>query len=85
MGTVKPKETFTAYLKLADQWGDAEESDTITVVRDIRAGISGPYGPDLKAGSLEAADGALFADGYVRCGDWEHHGAHWVAPLTKMN
>jgi len=85
MSTVKPEETFTAYLKLADQWGDAEEADTMTIVRDIKAGISGPYGGDLVADSTDAADTALFAAGYVRCGEWEETGAYRIAPLSKMS
>jgi hypothetical protein len=60
------------------------EEGVVTVVRDIYAGICGPFG-DYPAASREEAAAVLFAAGYLVAGVWDEasSGSHWI-PLTQM-
>lgn len=57
----------------------------VTVIRDVRAGISGPYG-EYPADTIEAAERALFDAGYLIAGPWGEptsNGDRWC-PITLM-
>lgn len=60
------------------------QDNEVTVVRDVHAGISGPFGSYPATSRAEAAQ-VLFANGYLTCGDWKiaRSGDHWVS-LTHM-
>ena len=60
------------------------EDGTVTLIRDVRAGICGPWG-EFPATSREEAAAALFAAGYLVAGVWDvaSSGDHWVT-LTAM-
>ncbi|EST18063.1 hypothetical protein [Streptomyces roseochromogenus] len=70
-------ETFQAAFTPAEQ--------EVTVIRNVRAGISGPYG-EYTAGTLEAAEQALFNAGYLVAGPWKstRNGDQWC-DLTPMS
>lgn len=55
------------------------EENEVTVVRSVRAGISGPFG-DYPAGDLDAAERALFDAGYLVTSPWGEltvNGSRW--------
>jgi hypothetical protein len=60
------------------------QDQEVTVVRDVYAGISGPFG-SYPAANREEAAAALFGAGYLVDGSWKVSslGDHWV-PLAPM-
>jgi hypothetical protein len=60
------------------------DEQTVTVVRDVWAGVCGPAGDYPAADRVEAA-AVLFAAGYLVAGAWtvSSIGDHWVA-LTPL-
>lgn len=57
----------------------------VTVIRDVRAGVSGPHG-DFAADTVEAAERALFDAGYLIASPWSEptsNGDRWCI-LTRM-
>lgn len=60
------------------------EEGTVTLIRNIRAGICGPFG-EFPATSREEAAAALLAAGYLVAGVWDEaaSGSHWI-DLTRM-
>lgn len=61
------------------------EECEVTVVRDVRAGVSGPFG-DFPADDLQAAERALFDAGYLVASPWGEltvTGSRWCT-LTLM-
>lgn len=63
-------------------WTPSE--DRVTVVRDVRAGVCGPF-DEFEATSTEDAVKVLRARGYLVTGEWKISslGDHW-APLTRL-
>lgn len=62
------------------------DSQEVTVIRDVRAGISGPYG-EYPADTIEAAERALFDAGYLVTGPWGEptsNGDRWCS-ITPMD
>jgi hypothetical protein len=57
----------------------------VTVIRNAYAAVSGPAG-SYTAGSIEAADAALFAAGYLVSSEWTvaKYGDNLYAELTCM-
>jgi hypothetical protein len=51
---------------------DAAEQNVI-ILRDIRAGICGPWGPEMHAEDLAAAEAALTAAGFEVATPWSEH------------
>lgn len=61
------------------------DAGEVTVIRDVRAGVSGPHG-DFLADTLEAAERALFNAGYLIASPWSEptgSGDRWCI-LTRM-
>lgn len=59
--TAQPTTTYQAAFN--------SEDNEVVVVRDVHAGISGPYG-EFAADSLEAAERVLFNEGYLVSSPW---------------
>lgn len=53
----------------------------VTVIRDLRAGVSGPDGT-YPAATLDEAEAALGARGFALTGPWEKHSNGHFAPLS---
>lgn len=79
---MEPLEMTTQTVKFSAAW--SPDDSEVTIVRDVHAGISGPYGR-FKADSLEAAAGGLLKAGYVVTSGWElaQSGSHW-ATLAQL-
>lgn len=60
-------------------WSNGE----VTVIRDVHAGISGPFG-DYPAADLEEAEKVLRANGYALSGPWSEHANGHFAPLALV-
>lgn len=60
-------------------WSDGE----VTVIRDVRAGISGPFG-EYPAADLAEAEAVLRAEGYALAGPWTEHTNGHFAPLVRV-
>ncbi|GGX51477.1 hypothetical protein [Streptomyces noursei] len=76
-GTSQPDVTYQAAFNA--------ENGEVTVVRNIRAGISGPFG-EYPVDDLEAAERALFDAGYLVTSPWGElnvGGSRWCR-LTLM-
>lgn len=64
----------------------SEDEGVVTVIRTVLAGVSGPHG-DYEAASLDEAADALFAAGFLVCGEWkepEYECGSWWVPLSRM-
>lgn len=61
--------------------------DGVTIIRSVRAGVSGPAG-DCVAATLEEAERALFAVGFLVSGEWSQPtyegGSRWTV-LTPFH
>lgn len=76
----------TAQPKIRYQAAFNPEDGEVVVIRDIHAGISGPYG-EFTADSLEAAERVLFSAGYLISSSWGAatvNGDRWCT-LTPMS
>jgi len=76
-GTGRPEVTYQAAF--------TAEAGEGTVIRDVRAGVSGPHG-DFPADTLEAAERVLFNAGYLTASPWSEptsSGDRWCL-LTRM-
>ncbi|MFJ2244832.1 hypothetical protein [Streptomyces sp. NPDC087862] len=65
--------------KISYQAAWSPEDQEVTVIQNIRAGVSGPFG-DYPAATLDEAVRVLFENGYHPVGEWEEtrFGEHWA-------
>lgn len=76
--TIQPEITYQAAF--------TPDTREVTVIRSIRAGISGPFG-EYPADTLGAAERALFDAGYLVSGPWSEptwNGSRWCG-LASMH
>ncbi|MEV0445317.1 hypothetical protein AB0I84_07370 [Streptomyces spectabilis] len=58
-------------------WNPDEQE--VTVIQNVRAGVSGPFG-DWPAATRDDAERTLMEQGYSPAGEWQEtrYGGHWV-------